>query len=181
MWSPTSTTGSSVLTAVRAHCPAGVRAYGEMVGGMWAFHYWVSDRRSLPLFTEVSQMVSAIPITVAIFHAILRPFGRPFKVTDKGQDRSQVTVLYPLAIIFLSIIVLTFVFEIERNFFLLSLHLCHNGLLAGLSGTFLGTLTIRCWRADHFASRLYPRWNMFGYLCKNPINAALEGLDDRCN
>jgi cellulose synthase (UDP-forming) len=80
-----------------------------MVGGMWAFHYWVSDRRSLPLFTEVSQMVSAIPITVAIFHAILRPFGRPFKVTDKGQDRSQVTVLYPLAIIFLSIIVLTFV------------------------------------------------------------------------
>ncbi len=79
-----------------------------MVGGMWAFHSWVSARRSLPLFTEVSQMVAAIPITVAILHAIWRPFGRPFKVTAKGEDRARVDVLYPLAVIFFLIIVLTF-------------------------------------------------------------------------
>ena len=77
------------------------------VMAMWAFHAWVSDRRSLPLFTEVSQMVAAFPITVAIAHAIWKPFGRPFKVTAKGEDRSRVQIMYPLAAMFLAIIVLT--------------------------------------------------------------------------
>lgn len=79
------------------------------VAGMWIFHAWVSGRRSLPLFTEVSQMVVALPITVAIAHAIARPFGRPFKVTAKGEDRSKVQVIYPLALTFFAIIVLTFI------------------------------------------------------------------------
>jgi cellulose synthase (UDP-forming) len=80
-----------------------------MVAGMWAFHSWVSGRRSLPLFTEVSQMVSAIPITIALVHALFRPFGRPFKVTAKGEDRGRVEVLYPIAATFFCIIVLTFI------------------------------------------------------------------------
>ncbi|WP_193174701.1 glycosyltransferase family 2 protein [Oricola nitratireducens] len=78
-----------------------------MVGGMWVFHSWVSERRSLPLFTEVSQMVAAVPITLAIAQAITTPFGRPFKVTAKGEDRSRVQVLYPMAGFFMAIIVLT--------------------------------------------------------------------------
>lgn len=78
-----------------------------MVCAMWVFHAWVSDRRSLPLFTEVSQMVAAFPITAAIMHALWKPFGRPFKVTAKGEDRSQVQILYQLALIFLAIILLT--------------------------------------------------------------------------
>jgi cellulose synthase (UDP-forming) len=78
------------------------------VAGMWVFHAWVSGRRSLPLFTEVSQMVVAFPVTVAILQAIARPFGRPFKVTAKGEDRSKVQVIYPLALTFLAIIILTF-------------------------------------------------------------------------
>jgi cellulose synthase (UDP-forming) len=80
-----------------------------MVAGMWAFHSWVSGRRSLPLFTEVSQMVSAIPITIALVHALFHPFGRPFKVTAKGEDRGRVEVLYPIAATFFGIIVLTFI------------------------------------------------------------------------
>lgn len=80
-----------------------------MVAGMWTFHSWVSGRRSLPLFTEVSQMVSAIPITIALIHALFHPFGRPFKVTAKGEDRGRVEVLYPIAATFFAIIVLTFV------------------------------------------------------------------------
>ncbi|EJL53050.1 glycosyl transferase [Rhizobium sp. CF122] len=80
-----------------------------MVAGMWAFHAWVSGGRSLPLFTEVSQMVSAVPITIALFHALLHPFGRPFKVTAKGEDRGRVEIIYPIAGTFLCVIVLTFV------------------------------------------------------------------------
>lgn len=79
-----------------------------MVGAMWTFHAWVSGWRSLPLFTEVSQMVSAIPITIAICHAIAHPFGRPFKVTAKGEDRTRVDILYPIATTFALIIILTF-------------------------------------------------------------------------
>ncbi|MEX2691876.1 glycosyltransferase family 2 protein [Rhizobium mongolense] len=79
-----------------------------MVGGMWVFHAWVSGRRSMPLFTEVSQMVSAIPITIALLHALIHPFGRPFKVTAKGEDRARVDVLYPMAGTFLLVIILTF-------------------------------------------------------------------------
>jgi cellulose synthase (UDP-forming) len=80
-----------------------------MVGGIWVFHSWVSNRRSLPILTEVSQLVAAIPITLAIAQAIVQPFGRPFKVTAKGEDRARVAVFYPFALTFLAIIVLTLV------------------------------------------------------------------------
>lgn len=80
-----------------------------MVGGIWVFHSWVSHRRSLPILTEVSQLVAAIPITLAIAQAIVSPFGRPFKVTAKGEDRARVAVYYPFAFTFLTIIVLTLV------------------------------------------------------------------------
>lgn len=80
-----------------------------MVGGMWAFHGWVSNRRSLPILTEVSQLVAALPITMAIAQAIVMPFGRPFKVTAKGEDRARVAVFYPFALTFLAIIVLTLI------------------------------------------------------------------------
>lgn len=80
-----------------------------MVGGIWVFHSWVSQRRSLPILTEVSQLVAALPITMAIIQAIVMPFGRPFKVTAKGEDRARVAVFYPFAFAFLAIIVLTLI------------------------------------------------------------------------
>ena len=80
-----------------------------MVGGIWVFHNWVSHGRSLPILTEVSQLVAAIPITIAIAHALIHPFGRPFKVTAKGEDRARVVILYPIALTFFVIIVLTFI------------------------------------------------------------------------
>ena len=42
----------------------------------------------LPLFMEVTHIMTALAVTVTIASSAVRPFGRPFKVTDKGGDRS---------------------------------------------------------------------------------------------
>jgi cellulose synthase (UDP-forming) len=66
----------------------------------WAYSTWISERRTLPLFTEVTHALTAVPITITLFQAIRKPFGRPFKVTEKGGDRSQVRVHGPTAVFF---------------------------------------------------------------------------------
>lgn len=58
----------------------------------WAYSMWVTGRRALPIFTEVTQIVSALAVSASLASAILRPFGRPFKVTNKGLDRSKLVV-----------------------------------------------------------------------------------------
>lgn len=57
----------------------------------WIHGAWISGGRSLPLFTEVSHAVAALPVTMSLIAAALRPFGRPFKVTAKGRSRSAMT------------------------------------------------------------------------------------------
>jgi cellulose synthase (UDP-forming) len=57
----------------------------------WIHSAWISGGRSLPLFTEVSHAVAALPVTMSLVSAALRPFGRPFKVTAKGRSRSAMT------------------------------------------------------------------------------------------
>jgi len=57
----------------------------------WIHGAWISGGRSLPLFTEVSHAVAALPVTMSLISAALRPFGRPFKVTAKGRSRSVMT------------------------------------------------------------------------------------------
>lgn len=75
----------------------------------WGYSRWVSDRRTLPIFTEVTQIVSAAAVSLTILSALLRPFGVPFKVTAKGGDRSEVSIHWPLATAFASLVaVLTF-------------------------------------------------------------------------
>ncbi|KQT84268.1 cellulose synthase catalytic subunit [Methylobacterium sp. Leaf466] len=59
---------------------------------LWVYSGWVSGRRTLPLFMEVTHIMTALAITVTLVSAAIRPFGRPFKVTDKGGDRSVSTV-----------------------------------------------------------------------------------------
>ncbi len=60
---------------------------------LWGYNGWVSRSKTLPLFMEVTHTVTALAVTVTLMTALVRPFGRPFKVTDKGGDRSKTSAL----------------------------------------------------------------------------------------
>ena len=66
----------------------------------WIYSSWVSGKRTLPLFTEVTHALTALPITLTLLSALRSPFGKPFKVTEKGGDRSKVIVHVGMAAIF---------------------------------------------------------------------------------
>ncbi len=66
----------------------------------WIYGSWISGKRTLPLFTEVTHALTALPVTVTLLQAIRSPFGRPFKVTEKGGDRSRMRVHVPTALFF---------------------------------------------------------------------------------
>ena len=67
---------------------------------LWIYSGWVSGSRTLPLFMEVTHALSALAVTVTLLTALVKPFGRPFKVTDKGGDRSQSIVRWRMAAAF---------------------------------------------------------------------------------
>jgi cellulose synthase (UDP-forming) len=67
---------------------------------LWAFNGWISRARTLPLFMEVTHTITALAITLTLVSTAIRPFGRPFKVTDKGGDRSQMMVRWRMASVF---------------------------------------------------------------------------------
>ncbi|MEI2300971.1 glycosyltransferase family 2 protein [Ensifer sp. MJa1] len=73
----------------------------------WIYSAWVSGQRTLPLFTEVTHALTALPVTITLFQAARRPFGRPFKVTEKGGDRSTVRVHLPTAFFFAAVVALS--------------------------------------------------------------------------
>lgn len=73
----------------------------------WGFGYWRFERKVLPLLTEVSQIIAAVPVTATIATALVNPFGQGFKVTPKGGDRSAVTVHWTFVAMFAGIIGLT--------------------------------------------------------------------------
>ena len=50
---------------------------------------WVSRSRTLPVFMEATHAVTAFTISATLLSALIKPFGRPFKITDKGGDRSS--------------------------------------------------------------------------------------------
>ncbi|NEU11416.1 glycosyltransferase [Methylobacterium sp. BTF04] len=64
---------------------------------LWIYSGWVSGQRTLPLFMEVTHIMTALAITLTLFSAAIRPFGRPFKVTDKGGDRTVAMVRWKMA------------------------------------------------------------------------------------
>ena len=68
--------------------------------GQMTYMAWISRSRTLPLFMEATHAVTAFAITATLLSAIVKPFGRPFKVTDKGGDRSQPRVHWKLASVF---------------------------------------------------------------------------------
>jgi len=57
--------------------------------GQMIYMTWVSRSRTLPLFMEATHAVAAFAISATLVSAAVKPFGRPFKVTNKGGDRSQ--------------------------------------------------------------------------------------------
>ena len=61
---------------------------------------WISRSRTLPLFMEATHAVTAFAISATLLSAAVKPFGRPFKITDKGGDRSAARVHWKLASVF---------------------------------------------------------------------------------
>src|SRR6266481_5361071 len=68
--------------------------------GQMIYMAWISRSRTLPLFMEATHAVTAFAITATLLSAIVKPFGRPFKITDKGGDRSAPRVHWKLASVF---------------------------------------------------------------------------------
>lgn len=75
------------------------------LAGFWFYGPWITDRKTLPIFTEVTQLVAAYAVTMTMISACFKPFGRPFKVTAKGLDRSKVVIHWKLAGFFLALMV----------------------------------------------------------------------------
>ena len=61
---------------------------------------WISRFRTLPLFMEATHAVAAFAISATLLSALFKPFGRPFKITDKGGDRSAPRAHWKLASVF---------------------------------------------------------------------------------
>ncbi|GAA4331498.1 glycosyltransferase [Pigmentiphaga soli] len=66
----------------------------------WAYSIWITGSRALPIFTEVTQIVAALAVTATLASALFKPFGRPFKVTNKGLDRSKLVVHGKFALLY---------------------------------------------------------------------------------
>lgn len=67
----------------------------------------ISGGRVLPLLTDVTQMIAAIPVMRTIGVWLVRPFGHPFKVTPKGGSRGGYRVHWGLIIPYLILFILT--------------------------------------------------------------------------
>jgi cellulose synthase (UDP-forming) len=68
--------------------------------GQTIYMAWISRSRTLPFFMEATHAVTAFAICATLLSAVVKPFGRPFKITDKGGDRSAPRVHWKLASVF---------------------------------------------------------------------------------
>ena len=66
----------------------------------YCYSGWVGRRRTLPVFMEVTHMITAVAISWTLLTCLYRPFGRPFKVTDKGGDRSRTVIRWNMLSLF---------------------------------------------------------------------------------
>ena len=88
------------LPAFEADYVAFLRYGLPMLFAVWSYNGWVSRSRTLPVFMEVTHTITALAITATLVVAAVKPFGRPFKVTEKGGDRSVMRVRWRLAALF---------------------------------------------------------------------------------
>jgi cellulose synthase (UDP-forming) len=68
--------------------------------GQMMYMTWISRSRTLPFFMEATHAVTAFAISATLLSALVKPFGRPFKITDKGGDRSAPRAHWKLASVF---------------------------------------------------------------------------------
>ncbi len=97
------------ITVVDATVPDVIRYFGTYYVWVLIALNFVTLGVVMPVLTDVSQMLGAIPISRAAFVGLSRPKGHPFKVTAKGGDRSQVTVQWALLAPFAVVLALTLI------------------------------------------------------------------------
>ncbi len=68
--------------------------------GQTIYMAWISRSRTLPLFMETTHAIVSFAVTATLISALVKPFGRPFKITDKGGDRSALKLRWKLALTF---------------------------------------------------------------------------------
>lgn len=98
------------LTGVSAIPGAGEGAFLVLLprfAATWILVYWLSEGRVMPPVSAVQRALGAYHFTAALSKAVVRPFGRPFQVTSKGQARDRVVVQWPIARPFIALAALT--------------------------------------------------------------------------
>jgi cellulose synthase (UDP-forming) len=65
---------------------------------------WLTQGRSVPLMSDLYQLLCATEVLKSVTAGVLRPKGQKFKVTAKGGDRSQKFVQWPMLRIFLALL-----------------------------------------------------------------------------
>ncbi len=87
------------LTGVSAIPGAGDGAYLILLPRFLAGYvlmYWLSEGKVMPPISAVQRSLGAFHFTAAAVTGLVRPFGRPFRVTAKGQSRDRVVVQWPI-------------------------------------------------------------------------------------
>jgi cellulose synthase (UDP-forming) len=86
-------TGTSTL---RATAPELMRWMTPMLIANLIFMKYFAGNRILPIMTDLTQLLTAFVISRTIITGLVRPFGRPFKVTAKGLSTSATTIQWTL-------------------------------------------------------------------------------------
>ena len=93
-------TGVSVL---HARTDEAFLVLGPRIVAGYVLGYWLSEGKLLPPITTIQKVLPVFHLTATIAKSLVRPFGNPFKVTIKGQNRSGVVVQWSMLWIFLTL------------------------------------------------------------------------------
>ena len=97
-------TGTAALHATGADL---LRYVLPMVGANLLFMYFLAGNRVLPIMTDVTQLLTAFVIVRTVATGLVRPFGRPFKVTAKGLSTTGITIQWGIMWKFAALSLLT--------------------------------------------------------------------------
>jgi cellulose synthase (UDP-forming) len=81
---------------IHATLPDLIRWMAPMIVANLIFMRYYAGNRILPIITDVTQLLTAFVITRTVVSGLIRPFGRPFKVTAKGRSSSRVVIQWKL-------------------------------------------------------------------------------------
>lgn len=97
-------TDTTVMTATGPELLAWA---GPMIVCNVLFMAYLAGNRILPIMTDVTQMLTSFVICRTVVTALIRPFGRPFKVTAKGISTTGITVQWAMLWKFALLAILT--------------------------------------------------------------------------